>query len=72
MSENQPENLNSLIKPYVPPRLLRSSDQSPVAATPNPHVHRPTCFQCLCTIYLELYTTAHSTFAMSCIIHTKP
>ena len=27
MSENQPENLNSLIKPYVPPRLLRSSDQ---------------------------------------------
>ena len=27
ISENQPENLNSLIEPYVPPRLLRSSDQ---------------------------------------------
>jgi len=27
MSENQPENLISSIKPYAPPRLLRSSDQ---------------------------------------------
>jgi hypothetical protein len=27
LSENQPANLRSLITPYVPPRLLRSSDQ---------------------------------------------
>ena len=35
LAENQPANLRSLITPYVPPRLLRSSDKSLLVQPPT-------------------------------------
>ena len=48
-----PANLRSLITSYVPPYLLRSSDQW-IDSTTNSNTHWSTCFPCLRTNGMEL------------------
>ena len=69
LAENQPANLRSLITPYVPQRLLRSSDKSLLVQPPTrTSIGKRAFDQRVCTIHLELYTTAHSTFSIDRIV----
>ena len=75
LSVNQPANPRLLITSYVPPRLLRSSDQCLLTQPQTPNLcvnlvlltylltyssmHWPICFQCLRAKLMELTTIVY-------------